>query len=92
MLARATGDVGHYEAALDAARSLGMRPIEALCHLGLATLAARNRDGARLTQHGGRALEMLRAMDMRYWLAEAESALGARAGGGQSSSHTGRNP
>ena len=92
MLAQATADVGHYEAALDASRSLGMRPVEALCHLGLATLAGRIGDEARAVEHGAHALEMLRAMDMRYWLAEAESALGAGLRGGQSGSHSGRNP
>jgi hypothetical protein len=86
MLAEATGDAGHYRAALGASRELGMRPVEALCHAGLATLAARTGDGPGAKEHATRALEMLRAMDMRYWVAQAESALA------QSGSRTSRNP
>jgi class 3 adenylate cyclase/tetratricopeptide (TPR) repeat protein len=92
MLAEATGDAGDYRAALEASRELGMRPVEALCHVGLATLAARTGDGPGATEHATRALEMLRAMDMRYWLAQAESALAPGAGDAQSGSRTSRNP
>jgi tetratricopeptide (TPR) repeat protein len=82
MLAEATGDAGHYRAALEASRALGMRPVEALCHLGLAGLAEATGDEAGANEHRARALEMLRAMDMRYWLAKAA----------QSGSRTSRSP
>jgi tetratricopeptide (TPR) repeat protein len=92
MLAEATGDARQYEAALEASRGLGMRPVEALCHLGLAILADRGGDGARAKEHVTRALEMFRAMDMRYWLARAGSLLSPGSGRGQSGSRTSRNP
>lgn len=57
------------------ARALEMRPLEALCHLGLDELARCVGDGtaakARLTE----AVGLLREMDMRYWLPQAEAAL-----------------
>ncbi|HEY7252747.1 MAG TPA: hypothetical protein VIG37_19770, partial [Methylomirabilota bacterium] len=92
MLAAATADAKSYEAALDAARALGMRPVEALCHLGLAILAEGARDAAPAREHAARALEMLRAMDMRYWLPRAESLAAPAADRAQSGSRASRNP
>jgi hypothetical protein len=71
------GAARHGAAALEGAQVLGMRPLEALCRLDLATLAARagSRDEAR--DHLTVAVRMLRAMDMRHWLPGAESALAA---------------
>ena len=72
MLGEATGEAQHYDAALVAARELGLRPLEALSHLGLGRLAGGAAQGKEpLT----RALGLLRAMDMRYWLAQAEALL-----------------
>jgi tetratricopeptide (TPR) repeat protein len=65
----------HYRQALTLAEELGMRPLQAHCHHGLGTLYAtvgqREQAHAALTT----ALEMYRAMDMTFWLPQAEAAL-----------------
>jgi tetratricopeptide (TPR) repeat protein len=65
----------HYQQALALADKLGMRPLQAHCHLGLGTLYARigQREPARaeLTT----AIDLYRAMDMTFWLPQAEAAL-----------------
>jgi hypothetical protein len=52
-----------------------MRPLQAHCHLGLgmlyATVSQQERVGAALTT----AIEMYRAMDITFWLPQAEAAL-----------------
>ena len=52
-----------------------MRPFQAHCHLGLSTLyrtmGRREEARAALTT----AIEMFRAMEMTFWLPEAEAAL-----------------
>jgi hypothetical protein len=66
----------HYADALTRARALGMRPLEALCRLGLGELALRaDRGGAKEDLIA--AVGLLREMDMRHWLARAETALRA---------------
>jgi class 3 adenylate cyclase/tetratricopeptide (TPR) repeat protein len=63
-----------YADALARARALGMRPLEALCRLGLGELALRtDRAGAREDLIA--AVDLLRGMDMRHWLPQAEAAL-----------------
>jgi hypothetical protein len=65
----------YYRQALTLAEELGMRPLQAHCHRGLGTLYAtvRKREQARsaLTT----AIEMYRAMEMTFWLPQAEAAL-----------------
>ena len=65
----------HYCQALALAEELGMRPLQAHCHRGLGTLYAtvgqREQAGAALTT----AIEMYRAMDMMFWLPQAEVVL-----------------
>jgi tetratricopeptide (TPR) repeat protein len=65
----------HYQQALALAEELGMRPLQAHCHRGLGMLyaATGQREQARtaLTM----AIEMYRAMEMMFWLPEAEAAL-----------------
>ena len=65
----------HYHQALALAEALGMRPLQAHCHLGLgtlyATLGQREQARAALTM----AIEMYRAMDMTFWLPQTEAAL-----------------
>jgi class 3 adenylate cyclase/tetratricopeptide (TPR) repeat protein len=64
-----------YRQALDLAEELGMRPLQAHCHLGLGTLYAttgqRQQARAALTT----AIDLYRAMDMTLWLPQAEAAL-----------------
>jgi tetratricopeptide (TPR) repeat protein len=65
----------HYRQALALAEELGMRPLQAHCHRGLGVLYARA--GQREQAHAElvAAMEMYRAMDMTFWLPEAEAAL-----------------
>jgi hypothetical protein len=65
----------HYADALARARALEMRPLEALCQLGLGELARRAGDGAAATERLIAAVGLLRELDMRYWLGQAEAAL-----------------
>jgi hypothetical protein len=75
----AEGAEGHYRRALALAVELGMRPLQAHCHLGLGTLYAkvRRREPARAELSA--AIKLYRAMDMTFWLPQAEAAL-AKAG------------
>ncbi len=65
----------HYADALARARALEMRPLEALCRLGLGELARGAGDGTAAKERLTEAVGLLREMDMRYWLLQAESAL-----------------
>ena len=62
----------HYRQSLSLATELGMRPLVAHCHLGLAKLYRRTdkRDQAR--EHLATATTMYREMDMGFWLEQAE--------------------
>jgi Flp pilus assembly protein TadD len=66
---------GRLEEALTLAETLGMRPLVAHCHLGLGTLYATTsqREQARATLTT--AIALYRAMDMTFWLPQAEAAL-----------------
>jgi class 3 adenylate cyclase/tetratricopeptide (TPR) repeat protein len=65
----------HYRQALALTEELGMRPLRAHGHLGLGSLYAttgqRKEARAALTT----AIEMYRAMDMTFWLPQAQAAL-----------------
>ena len=65
----------HYHQALALANELGMRPLLAHCHRGLGTLYATlgRRDTARTALTA--AIALYRAMDMTFWLPQAEAAL-----------------
>ena len=65
----------HYRQALALAYELGMRPLQAHCHLGLGTLYARTGQRERTRAELSTAIEMYRAMDMTFWLPQAEVAL-----------------
>ena len=71
----ATQAEAHYQQALALAEALGMRPLVAHCHLGLGTLYAKTgqRDQARAAL--STAIDLYRAMDMTFWLPQAEAAL-----------------
>jgi class 3 adenylate cyclase len=66
-----------YRDGRDLAKQLGMRPLESLCHLGLAMLV----DGRKQErwEHIEAATRMFREMDMQSWLEKAEAALHALA-------------
>jgi tetratricopeptide (TPR) repeat protein len=65
----------HYHQALSLANELGMRPLAAHCHHGLGTLygTLRRREQARVELSA--AIALYRAMDMTFWLPQAEAAL-----------------
>jgi tetratricopeptide (TPR) repeat protein len=65
----------HYLQALALAEELGMRPLAAHCHLGLGTLYSQleRLEDARAAL--STAIAMYRAMEMTFWLPQAEAAL-----------------
>jgi class 3 adenylate cyclase/tetratricopeptide (TPR) repeat protein len=65
----------HYRQALSLAEELGMRPLQAHCHLGLGTLYARTGQREQTRAELSIAIEMYRAMEMTFWLPQAETAL-----------------
>jgi tetratricopeptide (TPR) repeat protein len=65
----------HYRQALTLAEELGMRPLQAHCRLGLGTLYARIGRGAQARAELTAAIDLYRAMDMTFWLPQAEAAL-----------------
>ena len=75
ILRRARWPKTHYQQALTLANELGMRPLVAHCHLGLGNLYLKSgrRDEARTELSA--AIELYRAMEMTFWLPEAERAL-----------------
>ena len=58
-------------AALALASGLDMRPLAALCHLGMAKLHQRMGAAERAREHLSTATTMLGDMGMRLWLEEA---------------------
>jgi class 3 adenylate cyclase/tetratricopeptide (TPR) repeat protein len=70
----------HYRQALALAEALGMRPLQAHCHLGLGTLYSGT--GQRQQAHAelSAAIDLYRAMDMTFWLPQAEAALAQAVG------------
>jgi tetratricopeptide (TPR) repeat protein len=65
----------HYQQALALAEDLGMRPLQAHCHLGLGTLYAKIGQPEQARVELSTATELYHAMDMSFWLPEAEAAL-----------------
>ena len=65
----------HYHQALALAEELGMRPLQAHCHLGLGTLYAKTGQREQARAELSAAIELYRAMDMTFWLPQAEAAL-----------------
>jgi tetratricopeptide (TPR) repeat protein len=64
-----------YQQALVLAEELGMRPLQAHCHLGLGTLYARSGQREQARAELLTAITMYQAMDMTFWLPQAEAAL-----------------
>ena len=65
----------HYRQALSLAGELGMRPLVAHCHRGLGTLYAKINQREQATAELSSAIELYKAMDMTFWLPDAEAAL-----------------
>ena len=65
----------HYRQALALAEELGMRPLVAHCHLGLGKLYAKLGRRAEARAELSAAVELYRAMEMTFWLPQAEAAL-----------------
>ena len=70
----------HYRQALALAEELGMRPLQAHCHRGLGTLYCQMRRGEEARAELAVAIELYRAMEMTFWLPQAEAALGQSSG------------
>jgi tetratricopeptide (TPR) repeat protein len=65
----------HYRQALSLAEEFGLRPLLARCHLGLGTLYVRIGERAQARAELTTAIALYRAMDMTFWLPQAEAAL-----------------
>ena len=65
----------HYQQALALAEALGMRPLQAHCHLGLGTLYATTGQRQQARTALATAIEMYRTMAMTLWLPQVEAAL-----------------
>ncbi len=65
----------HYREALTQAKELGMRPLEAHCHLSLGQLGSAVGNQAMAAEQLVSAATMYREMDMSFWRERAEAAL-----------------
>jgi tetratricopeptide (TPR) repeat protein len=65
----------HYREALALAEELGRRPLQAHCHLGLGTLYTRPGQQEQARTELSTAIDLYRAMDMPFWLPQAEATL-----------------
>ena len=65
----------YYRQALALADELGMRPLAAHCHLGLGTLYTKISRFEQARRELSTAMALYRAMEMTFWLPQAEAAL-----------------
>jgi tetratricopeptide (TPR) repeat protein len=65
----------HYRQALALAEELGMRPLQAHCHLGLGRLYRQTGRPEQARSALTAAIDLYRAMEMPFWLPQAEAAL-----------------
>jgi class 3 adenylate cyclase/tetratricopeptide (TPR) repeat protein len=65
----------HYQKALALAEDLGMRPLQAHGHLGLGTLHAKTGRREQARTELSAAIALYHAMDMTFWLPQAEAAV-----------------
>jgi tetratricopeptide (TPR) repeat protein len=65
----------HYRQALALAEELGMRPLQAHCHLGLGRLYGQTGRAEQACTALSAAIDLYRAMDMTSWLPKTEAAL-----------------
>jgi tetratricopeptide (TPR) repeat protein len=63
----------HYRQAITLAEQRGMRPLQAHCHLGLGTLYAKIGRPKPARTELSIAIDLYRAMDMTFWLPQAEA-------------------
>jgi class 3 adenylate cyclase/tetratricopeptide (TPR) repeat protein len=73
----AAAAVAHYKAAMMLASELQMRPLLAHCDLGLGKIHRRIGKRQKAQEYLTTATTMYRAMDMRFWLEQAEAEMGA---------------
>jgi tetratricopeptide (TPR) repeat protein len=78
-LADAAADA-YYQQALALAKELGMRPLQAHCHLALGTLSTKRGQLAQARVELSTAIELFHTMGMTFWLPRAQATL-AQAGG-----------
>jgi hypothetical protein len=62
----------HYQQALVLAEELGMLPLQAHCHHGLGTLYAQAGQRAQACTALATAIDLYGAMEMTFWLPQAE--------------------
>ena len=65
----------YYHQALALAKELGMRPLQAHCHLGLGTLYATTGQQEQARAELSAAIALYRTMEMTFWLPQAEAVL-----------------
>jgi class 3 adenylate cyclase/tetratricopeptide (TPR) repeat protein len=65
----------YYQQALILAEELGMRPLQAHCHLGLGMLYVKTGQREQARAALSTAIDLYRAMEMTFWLPQAEAAL-----------------
>jgi tetratricopeptide (TPR) repeat protein len=65
----------HYRQALALADELGMRPLQAHCHRGLGILYTQTGQAEQARVALSAAITLYRAMDMTFWLPQAETTL-----------------
>jgi len=65
----------HYQQALTLAMELGMRPLQAHCHLGLGMLYAKTGQWEQARAELSAAIDLYRDMAMTFWLPQTEAAL-----------------
>jgi predicted ATPase/class 3 adenylate cyclase len=66
----------HYHQALTLAEELGMRPLQAHCHRGLGTLYVTTGQREQARAALSTAIDLYHAMEMTFWMPQAEAALG----------------
>jgi tetratricopeptide (TPR) repeat protein len=65
----------YYQQAVTLADELGMRPLQAHCHRSLGTLYAKLDQREQARAELSAAIDLYRAMDMTFWLPQAEATL-----------------
>ena len=68
-------DEASYQQTLALADALGMRPLKARCHRRLGTLYGRMGRAQQACAALGTAIDLYRAMEMTFWLSQAEASL-----------------